>query len=361
MFKLQTNTNAKIWFGFIFFKFIYMIFAIGIVSKITILGDTFDYFYLNKPQFGTVLELLLNSTNYMNIIGHNLYLIVGPYIANIPFIFLSVYGIYYPLKKIKHSNKQLFFLLGILSLPSFGIWTSICSKESIGVFFMGIILGYCIDIIEEKRIIPNLLELIAFFLLLIFKTQYFPAILSIILFTSLSNKFGLKKEGKTIFFFLTFITLLIVFYLVRDYAQTMAEELPRHFSMKSNSTRENTFWIQQYDIYYYAIKGMYISFMGPTINEALNNNMQLLVFFESYIILFFFIMFFIRTFIKDKTNLYLLYLTIIPLVLILVAHYPFGIFNPGSAVRYRENFYGFLVIYFYFIFIKSRPLNLFVK
>lgn len=357
MFKIQTNTKSIIWISFILVKFLYMILAISVISKVTTLGDTFDYFYLNKPQYGTLKELLLNSTFYMNIIGHNLYLITGKFIANVPFIFLSVYGIYYPLKKIKHSSKQLIFILGILSLPSFGIWTSICSKESVGVFFMGILLGYCIDLIERNRKKPSLLEFVAFFLLLIFKTQYLPAILSIIIFASISNLFSLKKVGKSIVFFVGFIILLIIFYIIRDYAQILSEIMPAHFSQKSNSTRENIFWIYEYDIYYYALKGMYISFMGPTINEALNNTIQLFVFIESYIILFFFIVFLIRVFIKEKINLYLLYLLITPLFLLLIAHYPFGIFNPGSAVRYRENFYAFLVIYFFYLFIKDKTLN----
>lgn len=354
MFKIKTNTRSQIWIGFIIIKLIYMILAIAVISKFTTLGDTFDYFYLNKPQFGTLSELFLNSTFYMNITGHTLYLLTGKFIANIPFIFLTVYGIYYPLKRIPHTNKQLIFLLSILSLPSFGIWTSICSKESVGVFFMGVILGYCIDLIERKRKKPNLLEFFSFFLLLIFKTQYLPAILVIIMFTFISNKFGLRKEGKTIIFFLGLICLLILLYLVRDYAQTFAEILPAHFSQKSHSTRENIFWVYQYDIYYYAIQGMYISFMGPTINEALNNKMQLFVFIESYIILALFIIFFIRTFMQDRINLYLFYLLIFPLILILLVHYPFGIFNPGSAIRYRENFYAFLVIYTFYIFIKNK-------
>lgn len=39
---------------------------------------------------------------------------------------------------------------------------------------------------------------------------------------------------------------------------------------------------------------------------------------------------------------------------ILFVHYPFGALNPGSAIRYRGNFYAFLVIMFYFAYIEVK-------
>ncbi|EOX4329181.1 hypothetical protein ACPF35_003484, partial [Vibrio cholerae] len=38
----------------------------------------------------------------------------------------------------------------------------------------------------------------------------------------------------------------------------------------------------------------------------------------------------------------------------LFVHYPFGALNPGSAIRYRENFYAFLVILFYFCYAEVK-------
>ena len=346
--------KKHIWILFIFTKFFYMFIAIAFISKVTTLGDTFDYFYLTKPQEGSFPLLLLNSTYWMNLLGHNLYLIMGEYLANIPFIFLSVYGIYYPIKKMKLTTKQLAFLLILLSFPSFGIWTSICSKESVGVFFMGIILGYIIDLFEKRRKYPNLLELFAFYLLLIFKTQYAPAVFAIIIFIKLSQAFHLRKNGKFFLFIFSIIFVLILAYIVRDYMQFIADIMPTHFSAHSKSTRENTIWIEKYDIYYHALQGMFIAFIGPTFSEAMDNNMQLIVFLESVVILIILFWILIKTFFRKKINIYIFSLSFLGTFLILFGHYPFGVLNPGSAIRYRENFYAFLIIFLYYLYIKSR-------
>ncbi len=349
----KTKQVRNIWLLFTSVKFLYMFIAIAVISNMTTLGDTFDYFYLTKPQAGSMPSLLTNSTFLMNITGHNLYLFFGKYIANIPFIFLSIYGIYYPIKKLLLSNKQLLFILVILSFPSFGIWTSICSKESVGVFFMGILLGYIIDLIEKRRKMPNILEWYALYLLFVFKIQYVPAIVALVIFIKLSHILMLKKFGKNILYFIFICLILVVLYIVRDYAQMLADLLPIHFSFDSRSTRENTIWIDQYDIYYNAVEGIYIAFVGPTFEEAMKSKMQFSVLLESYLIIFLFITFIIKTFIKNNLNIYILFLSSIGVFFILFGHYPFGQFNAGSAIRYRENFYAFLVIFLLYMYLKS--------
>lgn len=355
--NIQFSRRKKIWINYFIIKILYMVIAIGVVSKLTTLGDTFDYFYLNKPQSGELPYLLFSSTYIMNLLGHNLYLIFGKYIANIPFIFISLYGVYYPLKRFSISNNQLVFILILLSFPSFGMWTSICSKEAIGVFFMGIILGYIIDIIEKVRYKPNLIELVSFYLLFVFKTQYVPAIFALISYIIIINKFHLKQIGKTVLFFLGIFIFFIILYLIRDYAQALAEILPKHFSFNSLSTRENTIWVNKYDIYFNSLYGMFVAFMGPTWNEALEKSIHLFAFFESSLILLVFFVYFSYSFVliakRQIVNIYMLYIALTGTILILLGHYPFGVFNPGAAVRYRENFYAFLLLLLFYTYLKT--------
>jgi len=37
----------------------------------------------------------------------------------------------------------------------------------------------------------------------------------------------------------------------------------------------------------------------------------------------------------------------------LFVHYPFGVLNPGSANRYRQGFYSFIVILYYFLYTEN--------
>jgi hypothetical protein len=56
----------------------------------------------------------------------------------------------------------------------------------------------------------------------------------------------------------------------------------------------------------------------------------------------------------DRLNIFMFGLFFIPVFWILFVHYPFGALNPGSAIRYRSGFYGFLVILFYFAYIEAK-------
>jgi hypothetical protein len=243
-----------------------------------------------------------------------------------------------------------------LSLPSFGVWTSIAGKEARGVFFMGIILGYIIDILGNNRFKPKFIELIAFYLMFLFKVQYSIAIFSLIIYIYLSRKLKLKGYGKFFLMLFHIILAIIGFYIFKDIINELSFIMPKHFSLDSGSTRENTIWVNDYDIFFNAPYGMFIAFWGPTLDEILTKPLQSIVFIESLIIFSFFLYFFfllmknsLKTF---KINIFLLSLVSIIIFWLLFVHYPFGVLNPGSALRYRENFYGFLVVFLFYLYNK---------
>jgi hypothetical protein len=294
----------------------------------------------------------------MSFLGLTFSSILGDILVHLPFVVISFYGIYYSVEKLKLSNKSLVIILILLSFPSFGIWTSIISKEAVGVFSMGIILGYFIDLFENSKRKINTLEYIAFYLLFIFKMQYFAAILSIWIFVKLFYLFKLKSKGKTFLFFLhCFITILILYYF-KDFLNQLSFIMPNHFDLEAGSTRDNTIWVNDYDVFFNAPYGMFIAFWGPTISEIIEKPIQSLVFIESVVILLFFIYFIfkvstlmIRT---GKVNIFYFTIFFMALFWLLLVHYPFGVLNPGSAIRYRENFYGFLVVLLFYLYQKIK-------
>ena len=129
---IKTKFN-KYWFTYFIIKLFYMFFAIFVYSKLTTLGDTNMYL-----RGGADLSsIFFSSTEMMKFLGGTFSSFLGSTMANLPFVILSFYGIYYSVSKITLTNKQLFIVLMLLSFPSFGVWTSICSKEAFGVFYMG--------------------------------------------------------------------------------------------------------------------------------------------------------------------------------------------------------------------------------
>lgn len=347
--------NKGIWFLFFLSKLFYLNLALFVYSKFTTLGDTFNYLRGDHINYG---RMIFNSTNFIGTLAGTLAIILGPFLANIPFLILSFYGIYFSINRLKINRSQLIFLLLLLSLPNFGIWTSIASKEALGVFFMGIILGYILDVIERRPSKNIKLVLFSFYLCVLFKPQYLLGIISLLCFIFLSRRFELKGGGKSLLLLCFFCISFLSLYIFRNQINDLSFIMPLHFSLDSGSTRENTIWLNDFDVFRNAPYGMFIGFFGPTLTEAISKPTHLLAFLESSFIigLFFFGVFRIAL-ITLKTgffNVYYLGIFLTSSLWILFVHYPFGVLNPGSAIRYRENFYSFFVILFYFIFQKIQ-------
>lgn len=340
-----------IWAAFFISKILYMFFALLIYSKLTTLGDTYDY--LSGRHFS--LEFLFIKSTYMlGTLAYSLNYLFGTFFANIFFMLLSFFGIYYAVSRIVLSKKQLTVLLLLLSTPSFGVWTSIASKESIGVFYMGIILGFIIDLIKRKRKQNYLLIILAFYLCLLFKPQYLIGIVMALSYISLSYNLKLKGIGNLLLLFLVIFISISLLYIFRHEINNLSFIIPSHFNYLSFSTRENLIFLDDFDVFWNTPYGIYISFIGPTIEEALKKDTHLLAFIESYFILILFAFSIIKlsciTYKTLKINIFYLSIYIIVTFWILFVNYPFGVMNPGSAIRYRENYYSFFVILFYFFY-----------
>jgi hypothetical protein len=352
----------KVWQYFFISKIIYMLFALFIYSKLTSLGDTFSY--LNGSHYN-IENVLWSSTSMMGVSGFYLARIFGNVLANIPYLILAFYGIYYSVSRIHLTKKELIYLLLFLSLPSFGVWTSISSKESIGVFFMGILAGYIFDLYYKKRTKIKLIEFLAVYIGILFKPQYLVIVLSIILLLYLIRKFNFKKTVTFILLLLyifIFMSIFIIFYEEIDRVSLL---VPTHFNVDAHSTRVNELLLESGDIIRNAPYGMFISFWGPTFQEVLARPLLSIAFLESLFIVCVFCIFLIkminRSIITKKINFLLIFLFLSVFILILFVHFPFGFMNPGSALRYRENFYAFFIVIAFFInseYLKSHFKNI---
>jgi len=351
--KIPIKVN-KYWFSFFLLKLFYMFFAIFVYAKLTTLGDTSRW--MKGDLSHSLSQILTNSTKMMDFLGGISSALLGPVLGNFPFMLLSFYGIYYSVSRLKLTRYQLFWILVLLSFPSFGVWSSIAGKEAMGVFYMGVICGYLIDVLNKTRAKPKLIELVAFYLLMVFKPQYSIAVSSVLIYIFLSRKLNLKAYGKLFLLVLHIIIAAVGFYIFRDIINELSFMMPAHFSLDAGSTRENTIWVNDYDVFYNAPYGMFIAFWGPTFGEVLQKPVLLLAFIESMVIFLIFIYFvfeiilhFITT---AKINILVISLVSIVIFWLLFVHYPFGVLNPGSALRYRENFYGFLVVFLFYLYVR---------
>lgn len=366
--KYSLRVN-KYWFTYFAIKIFYMFFAIFVYQKFINpnreIGDTALYLNLssrdNNPNYDLIFQ---DSTIMLEFVGNACALYLGPVFGNLPFMLIAFYGVYYSVSRLTLSSKQLLWILFLLSFPTFGVYSSVIGKEAVSIFYMGIIAGYIIDILNRKRFKPKLIELFSFYLLCFFTPYFAAAIISFFIFISITNNFYLKGHGKLILLLLHFVLTAVLFYIYRDTLNQMSFDAVKHFSLAAGSTRENTIFVNENDIFWNAPYGMLLSFWGPTFSEILQKPIQTIAFIESSIIFCFFVFFiwmFLRKTLKTyRLNIFVFALTLIVIFWILFAHYPSGVFNPGSALRYRERFYAFLVVflfYFYSKYIKKKVKN----
>ena len=326
-------------------------FAIYIYSKITILGDTFSYLS------GTVQEFqdldLLSSTGFMMKLGHFFKAIfINDAIACFPFLYLAYWGIKYPVQKHGKNLIGPFFIV-LLLLPNFNIYTSIISKEAVGCFFSGILASWVINYIEKDFKI-KLIFLIASGLCIQFKPQYFIFVFEALLFLYLSSKLKRKFSIALLAIFIWTVNISAI-YLNLDTINKFASLLDLNFYLDSaGSTREISYFQETNGIIHHLPDGMFTAFFGPTMSEMLQKPAHFFAGLESILIVGIFSLLVFLSVVKHKITSRIFWAYSFIFIGILAVHYPFGIFNPGSAIRYRENFYLLFVILLVYMYKQNN-------
>lgn len=349
----------RFWFTYFFIRLFYLFFTVLVYSKFASLGDTVPYLSggINFRE-----DAFYSSTAFMRTVGGVAGMLAGSgsnVITNFPFMLLSfcmVKWVVETLKFRKYMNK--YMLLAMLSLPNFCIWTSVCSKEMVGLVFssiFGVLLVNYLNGIYRIRI----RDVLAFYLCFIFKPQYLPFIVQgLICIYWMQTHF--QKAMSRFLFGLSVISLnILVLYLIRDLVNQYAEIIPIHFtSYDGASNRDGNIWPNENDFFRQAPLGMFTAFFGPTLGEMLEKPAHLMAGLESVIMLVLFASLcwkaISRFYYQLKVDAVVFPTYFIIFSGICLLHYPFGIFNPGSAIRYRTNFIFLFIILLMYLHIRYK-------
>lgn len=355
---------SRFWFTYFIIRLCYLFFTFFIYAKLTILGDT-ERFLNSGLTFS--LKSLYSSTAFMDTIGGGVGYVLGGYniISNLPFMLISFFVIKWAIDSLSFRRKiNEVFLLFVLSLPNFCIWTSVCSKEIFGLLFSAVLGVLLIHFLSGNYKITKK-DLFASYLCLLFKPQYYPFIVQALLLIYFLNKPNKSKIYRTRVGGIFLITNLFVLYLIKDIVNEYADIISMHFmSFDGASNRNEDIWLCNNDFFRKAPIGMFIAFFGPTLNEMLTKFTHFLAGIESLVIIgIFFWMsknIFFRFLATWRINLLISFPYFIVITGICFLHYPFGIFNSGSAIRYRTNFiflFILLFLYLYSYYGKNRIAN----
>lgn len=350
----------RFWATYLGIRVCYLLFTILVYSNFTSLGDTHRYL---SAGLNFSFTAFLNSTSFMEVVGGiSGYFFRGLGIfSNLPFTLYSFVIVRWTIQKLEsYKYVPSCLLLFMISLPNFCIWTSLCSKEIFGLTFSAILGVLIVNFIKGDYKI-RFRDIIAIYLCLLFKPQYFPFIFQGLVYIYITGKWFRSLKSK--FFlgvFMLFLNLVFL-YLISDIVNQYAGLMHIHFN-PTRSTRENMF-LADNDFFKLAPSGMFIAFWGPTFGEMLEKPTHLIAGIESFIMMCFFVFlagkFIARFLCLWRVNVRLFFSYFIIVTGICFIHYPFGIFNSGSAIRYRTNFIFlfillFLYLYVYFKIDKSK-------
>ena len=344
--------TKRFWVYYFAIKILYLIFAIHIYGKLTQLGDTERYLNASLSSV-TDFSFLWNSTKMMDAIGSIMGILGGSNVlTNLPFTILSFFTVKWIIDKYhfrQYINNRL--LLFVLSLPNFCIWTDICSKETVGLVFSAILGSFVLDFLSGNYSIKKK-HIFAMYLCLIFKPQYAPFIIQGLFVIYVMNRFCRTISRKVLLGLLVIFCNAVLLYLVKDVVNEYANMMYVHFDFDGSSTRDNL-WLKDNDFFYEAPRGMFVAFFGPTVSEMMHTPTHLIAGIESCILLMLFLIlgshFFYRLVYQYKLNVTLFFSYFIIITGIALLHYPFGIFNPGSAIRYRTNFLFLFILLFLYL------------
>jgi hypothetical protein len=321
--------------------------AVGqlVVVRLTSLGDSDRYQGAVSKFTGINAAFFTDSTTFLEGVGLGLATVLGenPILINIVYQTLAFYGIARLLLAIEPELRRP--LAFVLLLPSFNLWTSVAGKETVIVFALAVLCSLLVESYYNRARL-GAIHVFAAALLLLFKPHYFAA---------LGFVFGLtwacrRVRQKEALVLVVGCVSLVLLLLVADRVDELSFQVLTHFDHgNARSTRE-PFWVEPYDVYWKAFEGMALSFIGPTFEEALRLPVQMIAFVESLALCA--VLLFLMAMRLSRIPVYGFLLGAFTLFWLLFVNYPFGVMNPGSAIRYRA---GYLVlIVTIFVFVLSR-------
>lgn len=346
---IQNRSSLYLIAGIVAIKVLGVLFATKVFARYSPLIDSNLYltnFYDNHKNIRTkIVQVLANS-----LVG-----ITGEFWTHLIFGLVSVSGFFYYYLRGGRSYLILLFLL----LPSSLIWTSIVGKESLFFGGMGLFLfiwaKFTVETLDQYDWIGLI---IGIFICHIMRPHYGVVLIWLFASTALIKRFDYGA-----------IPLLIVGYLcfgLAAYYFASDELLSRGFGAIASTARSSRFEYFGIDpkssLGFQKFKdlmplGIVIGIIGPLPSEVMSRLEFVPFFVEGVLILMFPIV--IAIFAYKKMFFYktiffkIFFLSVIPgIFYLMVVHAPFGLLNPGSAIRWRTDFEQFLYLAPFLLFLK---------
>lgn len=333
-------------------KVLFTLFAVFVYNRFSHLADAERY--LNAT---INLNNFLDRTQFVdNIFSLLQYFISSKLMTNIFISIMFGLSFFYVFKDLLNFIDRKILYICFL-LPSFQIWTSIAGKEVIAIAGFLFFIKWLVNVqFGRKNKIIFLGLGIVFGLLL--RPHYGIAYVYLAISSILLSNVKFANFTKW-FYILSLIVLSTILMLILAITVdtwsikflTVLDIIKNYF-LSSDTSYANRYYIQWGTISNYfnnMVWGFFISIVGPTFYETINRVTYAPFFIEGIISFILTTYIYYRYYKATENNPFyrkFFYFSFIPATLILLMiHYPFGIFNPGAAIRYKQNITP--LIYFY--------------
>ncbi len=329
------------------YRCVYSVLAQVIFLKLTSVPDTTGYQTATFGQFeqmqtlveGVETGLLMerNANLITQIIAAAFNAVTGgnAILINIGFQTLAFVGLLIFLKGLEPKTRA--FVLILVMTPSFSVWSSMASKEAMVVLFVGILGRYIVDIYCNRDSL-KIYHVLVLGLLFMYKPHFFPAII----FIAGTTKFARYIREPATIAVLAGTASVVVLYFFRDVLDRFSRQIVGGILNEPGQSQRTFSFSEKYDIFVQAPAGMIRAFLGPTVSEATSGVLQMMSFVESSMILGALAIFVLIR--LTRIPVYGAVIAFFTVFWIMLANYPLGLANPGTAIRYRTDYILLIIL-----------------
>jgi hypothetical protein len=365
--KINDVRIKKSIFIFLVFKILYTFYGVFIFSKISNVGDAEGYLLAPINLTSAVLR---NNTILMGTLTALLKKVLFfDFFVHLAYSLFSFYCMKLVIDELKLTRPQEYFLILMLLMPSFGTWTSIIVKESLSCSLTCIVLIWIINIVNDSKLkFPLLVSVVALYFSIVLRPVVGLALFGLIINLYLYKINSIDKYLRFFVLFsgisiVTFTTIFLSISLIKDELLPMAEYYfnPKYTGIVGG--RELGFWKSTLDFYFKAPQGIFIANLGPNLIESIRNPLLIPYFFEGLFFIFSTLYLLFSNFYLQLRRVvispYFLLTIFFGIIFILLLNYPFGLFNAGSATRYRSSYYHIMIVLLLFFYSKEKKIAVF--
>lgn len=348
----------KLLFNLVLVKFFSCAFAYFVFSRFVQLGDSEQYINASLDlSFNRLIDRTYLTENFFAFLAIFTGRGFGIHLTTSAIVALTIWYVFKPYKRVL---PRIFWV--VLLMPLFAVWTSVVGKESLAFCAFIVIVKWVSDVILYNKG-DHFYMLCAVAVGAVLRPHYLLAYLILITIVYL---FLYKKEVKLIAgkklsegIYIVFIFIFAFFFMVialqlQEYWQpsldyVMSTSQSYFLSYDGNTNRADISWTSSSDFIDNIYWGVPVSIIGPTFWESLQKPIMIPFFIEgvfSWLLIFYLFAKLVAIAKEDRKIRFFLYVAFFPAICVaLLAHYPFGIFNSGTATRYKQS----LTPLFYFL------------